>query len=269
MKIIEIPFTPDRRVRLTGYIQEPSKEMKTAAKKPAVLVFPGGAYMFLSDREAEPIALAYAAEGFQTFVLYYSIGEFAHGFQPLAEAEKALKMIRDNSEEWYVYPDKIAVCGFSAGGHLACALGLMGKERPNTMVLCYPAIDFGKVESGHVDKDYIIRNLLGKENYTQEEVDKLSLHLQVKSDAPPAFIWHTFDDDVVEVTHTTKLAMALAEKHIPFEYHLFQEGKHGMSLAKHHTASGRSFNVDPIAAKWFEMSVDWLYRRFGYPAVDE
>ncbi|HEY8499942.1 MAG TPA: alpha/beta hydrolase [Clostridia bacterium] len=269
MKIIEIPFTSDRRVRLTGYIQEPSPVMQNVAKKPAVLIFPGGAYMHVSDREAEPIALAYAAEGFQTFVLYYSVGEFAHGFQPLSEAEKALRMIRDNSEEWHVYPDKIAVCGFSAGGHLACALGLMGKERPNAMILCYPAIDFGKVESGHDVKDRILRNLLGKENYTQDEVDKLNLHLQVKSDAPPAFIWHTFEDNVVDVTNTAKLAMAMAENYIPFEYHLFQEGKHGLSLAKHHTASGRSANVNPTAAKWLDMSVDWLHRRFGYPAVDD
>ena len=79
MKIVRHNLSPDGRVYLTGYIQEPSKELKDVANKPAVLVLPGGAYIFTSDREAEPIALAYSAKGFQTFVLRYSVGKYANG----------------------------------------------------------------------------------------------------------------------------------------------------------------------------------------------
>lgn len=263
MKMVEMNFTGNGRVKLTGYIQEPSKEMGTVAKKPAVLIFPGGGYAFLSDREAEPLALAYAAQGFQTFVLRYSVGKHAAGFQPLKEASLAVGLIREHADEWHVIPDQIAVCGFSAGGHLACAVGLQGEHRPNALILSYPAIDLGGAEEAKAARNHIVETLLGKADYTQEEMDVLNLHKHVTKEAPPAFIWTTGEDELVIVEHTLKLVAGYAAHKRPFEYHVFQKGEHGLSLAQPWLANGRKSMVDAHAAKWFEWSVEWLRSNFG------
>jgi len=81
-----------------------------------------------SDREADPVALEYAKAGFQTFVLRYSVGANAAWPQPLEDYEQAMKLIRDNSEKWFLDPNRVAVIGFSAGGHLAGCAATMAKK---------------------------------------------------------------------------------------------------------------------------------------------
>ena len=264
MKIIRKNLTEDGRVHLIGYIQEPSKEMKAIATKPAVLVLPGGAYLFTSDREAEPIALAYAAQGFQTFVLRYSVGRHANGCKPLKEASDAIGLIRENAEEWHVYPDKIAVCGFSAGGHLAAWVGLKGENRPNAMILAYPAVEIAATPGSD---NPIIRALLGKDQYTQKDIDELNLVNYVNENAIPMFCWHTVEDALVDVNGVIRFIAAYAKYARPFECHIFQEGEHGLALCTPVTANGRLSMVDSHAEKWFAMSVEWLYRNFGKPEI--
>src|SRR3989304_3816830 len=139
MKTISFNLSHEN-VTLTSYLLDSSQEMPNTRLRPVVLVFPGGGYYACSDREAEPIALAFLAEGYQAFVLRYSIGENASFPRPLNDAEEALELIRVNADEWSVDPARIAVCGFSAGGHLAAALGTMGRVRPNALILAYPCI---------------------------------------------------------------------------------------------------------------------------------
>ncbi|NLO82391.1 MAG: alpha/beta hydrolase [Clostridiales bacterium] len=265
MKIVRHNLTEDGRVCLTGYIQEPSNELKNVAERPAVLVFPGGAYVFTSDREAEPIALAYSAQGFQTFVLRYSVGKHANGCKPLKEASDAIGIIRRNAREWNVIPNKIAVCGFSAGGHLAAWVSLKGEHRPNAMILAYPALELVINDDIH---DRLIQMLLGG-NYTREEAEKLNLYHYVDENAIPMFCWHTFEDALVDVKGVLKFISKYTEYQRPFECHIFQQGVHGLSLALPITANGRTDFVDYHAAKWFEMSVEWLYRTFGKPELAE
>lgn len=93
-------------VTLTTYLLDASPEMPNTQVRPGVLVFPGGGYYFCSAREAEPIALAFLAEGYQAFVLRYSVDEQATFPRPLNDAEQALEMIRDNAEAWFVDPEK-------------------------------------------------------------------------------------------------------------------------------------------------------------------
>lgn len=69
-----------------------------------------------SEREADPVALAYLEAGFQAFVLRYSVGEGVVWPMPLEDYEQAMELLRAKAEEWSLYPDKIAVAGFSAGG---------------------------------------------------------------------------------------------------------------------------------------------------------
>lgn len=259
MRIVRHDLSDDGKVYLIGYLQEPSIELKDVTDRPAVLVLPGGGYIFTSDREAEPIALAYSSKGFQTFVLRYSVGRRANGCKPLKEASDAIKIIRENSKQWNVISNKIAVCGFSAGGHLAAWVGLKGENKPDAMILAYPALELVSKDIVH---DGVVKNLLG-ENYTKEQAEELNLYNYVGQDSIPMFCWHTTEDALVDVNGVLRFISKYAEYHRPFECHVFQEGEHGLSLAIPITANGRLSMVDYHAAKWFEMSVEWLYRTFG------
>jgi len=144
----------NQEIHMETYILHNSREFDYNRKRPAVLVLPGGAYMSTSDREAEPVALAFASKGYHAFVLRYSCKEKALLPQPILDAFKAILIIRDNAEEWCVDSNKIAVCGFSAGGHLASCLATMWNNdefaralnstpehiRPDAVILSYPAI---------------------------------------------------------------------------------------------------------------------------------
>ena len=128
----------NENVTLTKYILDTSFDNRAGYKRPAVLVCPGGGYAFCSNREAEPIAMHFLAMGYNAFILRYSLNENSMFPQPLDDANEAMQVIIDNADEWLVDINKIAVCGFSAGGHLAAALGTMGKIRPAAMILGYP-----------------------------------------------------------------------------------------------------------------------------------
>jgi acetyl esterase/lipase len=247
MNYEKLILNEQRNVTLTCYRLDSSEEMQTARVRPAILSFPGGAYMFCSDREAEPVAMAYLAEGYHAFVLRYSVKEHALWPNPLTDAEQALGLIREHAADWQVDPERIAVIGFSAGGHLAAATGLLAKEKPNAMMLCYPAI---LTELMQALPESTIPGLEGKVSVT----------------TPPAFLFATSNDEVVPVQNTTVLAQELADKGIPFECHIFADGRHGLSLAKPHTANGFKQFVNPPAADWFQMSITWLAQIFGeYP----
>src|SRR5699024_2482850 len=130
-----INVNDNKKVTLTAYLLDSSTEFSNINKRPAVLVFPGGGYYTTSDREAEPIAMAYLAEGYNAFVLRYSVGQESSFEVALSDAEAAITLIRDNAEVWNTDGNKIATIGFSAGGHLAAALGTMSKNRPNALIL--------------------------------------------------------------------------------------------------------------------------------------
>ena len=177
-------ITDDSEVSLTSYISDISEEMKNMKIKPAILVLPGGAYKFCSDREAEPVALAYLAKGFNAFVLRYSLNEKAAFPTPLNDAQKALAFIRKNAEKFHTDPRKIAVIGFSAGGHLAAALSTMSEDKPDACILGYPCI---------LDSTSPI---LAK---PVESVDKY-----VTSKTPPTFIFAASNDGCVPIINSLK-----------------------------------------------------------------
>ena len=174
--------------------------MQNMKVKPAVLILPGGAYKFCSDREAEPIALAYIAKGFNAFILRYSLNEKAAFPTPLDDAKKALSFIRSNADIFFTDPQKIAVIGFSAGGHLAAALSSMSEEKPNACILGYPCI---------LDSTSPI---LAK---PVESVDKY-----VTRQTPPSFIFAASNDGCVPIINSLKYAEALDKNNVSFEMHI-------------------------------------------------
>ena len=235
----------DDGVTLTAYLPEQSPEMKHMAKRPTMLVLPGGAYMMCSDREAEPIAFSYNMQGYNAFVLRYTVGKGAAAFpRPLEDADLAMKTIIDNAEEWNVDTDKIAAIGFSAGGHLCAALATMGKIRPAAVVLGYPCI----LES--------ISHILA------EPVP--SLDDKVDEKTSPAFIFHAAEDGCVPVEHSLAYSTALAKAGIPFELHVFEKGFHGFSVANSSVFDKKEYVDYHTHLKcWVEMSARWLDGRFN------
>lgn len=267
MKIVEFKPNPNSKARVVGYLHEKSAETPERTQRPCVVVFPGGGYVYLSDREAEPPAMAFYVKGYQVFVLYYSVGDMATELRPLIDGSLTLMKIRENSKEWHVLPDKIAVIGFSAGGHVAASLGTLwdspelkkkidtkgGRNRPDAMILCYSVLTAGKLT--HVDS---AKALCGGEP-TKAQVEFYSLEKHVDAQTPPAFLWHTVNDACVPVENSLMFAEALQKNHISFECHLFPDGCHGSSMC---TAEVNTPN--PHAAAWLPLCFEWLGGLFGF-----
>ncbi|MDR1891935.1 MAG: alpha/beta hydrolase [Oscillospiraceae bacterium] len=250
---------------LTVYSLNVSRGIEPERKFQTVLVCPGGGYGGISDREAEPVALAFVNAGFAAAVLRYSCAPSRYPTQ-FMEASAAMAVLR-RSTDWHMDPGKISVCGFSAGGHLAATLGTLwnepvvmgelglekGENRPFTMILCYPVITSGdKAHRG------TFINLLG-ENPESALLNKLSLENSVTADTAPAFIWHTGDDGGVPVENSLYMAAALRKAGVPFELHVYKSGVHGLSLCDKRTAdSGIQAHLNPHAGTWFSLAAEWL-----------
>ena len=252
---------------LTTYILDEVMDCDSNRKFPAIIVCPGGGYGFCSKREAEIIALQFTAAGYHAFVLDYAVAPQNHYPEPQKNFSDAISLVRNNAEEWRVDADKIAVIGFSAGGHLAASLATMwnkeplksykGKNKPNAAILSYPVIS-SEEGVAHLGSFY---NLCGEDN--KELIDKMSLETQVDSDTAPCFIWHTFTDEAVPVENSLRFATTLNKAKIPFEMHVFPDGPHGLSVSNHIAAIDEKYNVPEVQA-WVKLAVDWLNRTFNY-----
>ena len=247
-------------------------------KRPLVLVIPGGSYNHFGEREREPVAVRMNALGFHAAVLCYSIAPMRFP-DALTDLANAVALIRKNAEEWGVDPSKIILCGFSAGGHLAASLGAFWNSsflkdyvnhtseeiRPNYLCLSYPVIT--------ADEKYCheesIQNVIGSISKEAGEKickslghtsmrDVVSIEKNVTKDFPPSFIWHTLQDEAVPAKNTLLLADALYEKGIDCEYHLFNRGKHALSLANEESAKADGSHIEKECAVWPELFINWL-----------
>ena len=233
---------------------------------PAMIICPGGGYGMVSDREGEPVAKEYFSAGYHVFVLTYSVGVRAKNFETLCQLAATIAHVRKYADEWRIAKDKIAVSGFSAGGHFAGSLGTLYNEdkflkvwnrdddiRPNAMVLCYPVITAD--EYTHKGS---ITNVSGSQEGT-EEYAWFGLNNHVDSTTPPTFLWHTASDTCVPVENSLSMAKALSAEKVPFELHIMPEGPHGMSICTKEVGSD-----DAYVGRWVEWSVAWLAKVFGF-----
>lgn len=298
---------PDRDdVTLTSYVVGDSPELAKGAKRPGILICPGGAYMFCSDREAEPVALRFAAMGYHAFVLRYSVyyeGRQPAGFggpggdmppnphsihpAPMRDIAAAFLFLHDHADTWLLDASRIAICGFSAGAH-NCAMYSMywhapvitdffkmpeEKFRPAAAILAYTLSDYIlladaadnlKDPMGKALFEASVLAFTGTVTPSREMLETISPARQVNAKTPPMFLWSTAGDGLVPVQHSTVLATALADKKIPFELHVFEEGDHGLSLATQASAGSRSqLNYD--VAKWVDLAEAWLEKRLALP----
>lgn len=255
------------------YIIDSSEQMKYN-KRPLVLICPGGGYGFVSDREAEVMALQFTAMGYHAAVLTYSTYPVRYPAQIL-EVAQAWKLIRENAEEWNVLSDKTVILGCSAGGHLAASYSLFCGEdfvtksvelvadelRPAGMILCYPVITSG--EFSHRDS---FATLLGGDYESlvgTELLEKVSLEKQVTEKAPPAFIWHTYTDNVVPVENSLLFASALRKHNVNCELHIFPDGGHGLGLASELSQDSNGWGVQEECKIWIRLAEVWLKNKFG------
>ncbi len=250
--------------RLTPYLVpegEPAGSASRGRSRPAVLICPGGGYARRAGHEGEPVARWLNGLGWQAFVLDYRVAPERHP-GPLHDARWAMRQVRHRAPEWGVDPGRVAVLGFSAGGHLAATLSTrydagdqdspdpLARQpcRPDATVLCYPVISF--VQYPHLGS---MHNLLG-ESPSLTLRRALSADLQVTPETPPAFLWHTAEDAGVPVENSLLYGAALARQGVPFALHVFPQGRHGLGLADGKAGAGR----EPQVAAWTGLCAAWL-----------
>jgi len=243
-----------------GYLHDDHDRLVAHKSRPAIVVCAGGAYRWLSPREKDPVALRFAALGYQTFLIDYSVEEKAGALRPLRELAACVRTLRERAEEWHIEREHIAVLGFSAGGHLAASLGVLWNHpalklgstcRPDALVLCYPVITAG--EYAHRES---IDHVSGGDPRLRE---LMSLEKQVTPDMPPTFLWHCVGDESVPVENSVLLLSAMQHAGVDYECHLFAGGAHGISVCTQEVETPY-----PDCAPWFSLCTTWLNRQLQY-----
>ncbi|MEM1644626.1 MAG: alpha/beta hydrolase [Ignisphaera sp.] len=286
MRFEVIRLREDRPVKLYTYILDLSPQIAWG-KRPAVIICPGGSFLYTSDREAEPVAMKFLSKGFHSFVLRYTTADMrVKKVYPdiIYDLANAVITVRRKADEWGVDVNKIAIIGFSAGGALAALYSVnwhrnwlseslnVPKEmlKPNAVILAYPAgLDYVSMyealkKRGNTDLNVfhrIISPLLGSDDISIEKLREVSAVNYVDANTPPTFIWSTADDSIVPVESILTYVNTLAEKGIQFELHIFDKGVHGLSLADKTTARTPE-QINPYVAKWVELALNWLNKQF-------
>ena len=224
----------------------------------AVVICPGGGYGGLAlDHEGVQIADWLNKNGITGIILKYRLGPRYRHPAMINDANRAIRTVRHNAKEWGIEPNKIAILGFSAGGHLASTAGThfdAGKpdakdpierlsSRPDRLILLYPVIALA-TPYGHGGS---LRNLLG-ENPPADLVASLSNETQVTPETPPTFLAHTNEDTGVPPENSLLFALALRKSKVPLELHIFEKGRHGLGLG----------GGDVAFSAWPGLCIEWL-----------
>ena len=228
-------------VRCFGYLHE---RVPATGPRPAIVVCPGGGFHVVSraGTEGDPTALSFFADGYDAFVLEYSVSSRApEGASalpaPVADLARTLDAIVENASEWGIDPDAICIAGFSAGGlvaglyatcwhepWLAEAAGLKHCVRPAAALLVYAVLDYELYAHRMTPAD--LRAVFGTEDLDAETSWHSSpVHL-VSESTPPSFVTAAFDDAVVDPVQSIRFAEELSACGIPCELHLFELGNH-------------------------------------------
>ena len=259
---------------LDCFLLENEDAPATKELRPALIICPGGGYEHLSEREGAPVAKRFNTLGFSTFVLKYHVAPFEFP-SSLCDLAVAVRTVRKNAAEWGIDPERIAVAGFSAGGHLAASLCIHYKKEwllsyldnanpeeimPNACVLSYPVITSG--EFGHQGS---FENLLGMQSdadkakkYKQDLVELVTLDHHVTEDVPPTFLWHTYEDSTVPVENSLLYLTSLIDKGVLAEFHMFPFGCHGLALCNEESSGGVEKYIQPDCEGWPELAARFL-----------
>ena len=214
-----------------------------------------------ADHEGAPIAQRMNELGFHAFVLDYRVAPYRHPV-PLMDAQRAIRYVRHFADRFGIYKDKIAILGFSAGGHLVCTAATLWDEgdpaaedpidressRPDLFVPCYAVASVDQY--WHEGSAY---SLMG-EKFERRQMRALTAEFNVTEKTPPCFLWHTAEDGAVPVENSLRLAKALIAHNVPVSLHIFPFGPHGVGLGREDS---------PLAEDWPQLLADFL-RTMGF-----
>lgn len=267
---------------LTAYIQETVIDNNLMGNRPAVIICPGGGYIGITEKEAEPVALRFISAGYNAFVLRYSIGaEMARFPAPFIDAAKAVMLVRENAGKWSIDPDNISLCGFSTGGHIAAILAATWQEeylakalnanskifRPNKLILGYPLLNMLQFKKKNIAThperqpvlDMIFTAAYGTMSPSNQLVEEWNCKNRITLQMPPTFIWTTSEDDIVGVEECLDFIKVLAANNISYEFHIFEKGDHGLSLGDQTVGYSVSEIKKHINAhEWVDLALNWI-----------
>ena len=232
----------ERKVSLDCYILDDDIIYK-AKYRPAVIVIAGGGYTHRSHFEGEPVAINYLNAGYHAFVLNYSVGEYYKKGLPLKDYEDAYEYLESHKDEMHLMMDKIAVCGFSAGGHLASEASLSSVHRPNAAILVYPCTSQETIDRNNIDAN--------------PTIDRLD------ASVPPTFIVTTATDRLVNPDDSLLYASKLVKLGVPAEVHMYYRGNHGFGPGTKKTFVQYGYNLASRIENWMSDSVSWLNEIFN------
>lgn len=243
---------------LTPYIVSSGK-----GPTPAFVVLPGGGYGMLAPHEGPDIALWLNTLGISAFVLKYRLG--SHGYRHpamLLDAARAMRVVRARAKEFNIDPNRLAIKGSSAGGHLASTVCVhydhphsrqehpdnidQLSARPDAALLLYPVISMKPPYTHGGSRN----NLLGTGPAPELE-EMLTNDDHVTPQTPPTFIFHTADDQAVPVEQSLSYVLALRKCKVPVEAHIYETGNHGLGLSYTHWPTHT----------WPDLAAAWLRRR--------
>lgn len=227
----------------------------------AVLITPGGGYRWVVvDKEGYELGRWLSARGYTVFVLFYRLPGDGWAAGPdvvLQDTQRAMRVIRHMAASFGIDPDRVAAMGFSAGGHACADLAARFAQpvydavdmadkvsaRPAVAAPIYPVVSMAAPHAHAGSRE----RLIGA-NATLAQETAHSPYLNVPADAPPHFIVHAEDDDVVPVENSLLLRAALRERGVAVETHFFAQGGHGFGLRK---AVGKPAEI------WPELFLTW------------
>jgi acetyl esterase/lipase len=226
----------------------------------AFVICPGGGYGGLAAHEGKPVADWANLHGATGLVLRYRLGPKYHHPVMMNDVNRAIRMARAHAEEWKIDPSRIAVVGFSAGGHLASTAAThwdkgnpdasdpvdKASSRPDAAILVYPVISMSPPFTHGGSRN----NLLGRDP-DEKLVELMSNERQVTKETPPTYLVHSSDDKVVPIENSLEFATALSKNHVPFAARFFDHGGHGFGMGGN----------DPELKTWPESCFQWLDHR--------
>ncbi len=221
--------------------------------RPFILLIPGGGYSQVCTlNEGFMMATQLNKKGYNAFVCRYRVGKHAHFPNPQDDVAECLNWILDNAKEFKIDTNGYAICGFSAGGHLASSFGTKsvgyanyGLSRPSAIILGYPVITMGKyTHKGSRD------NLLQDKNDDPIFIKKYSVEKQVDGDYPPTFIWSCKNDSCVPYENTLMMEKVLKHYGVRCEKKEFEGKIHGLGVG-----------IGTVADGWIDCAIAFWQRK--------
>ena len=216
----------------------------------SVIICPGGSYYWLDmDNEGFSVANYLNKQGVAAFVLCYRTARGGNHYPAMMQDLKlAIQLVKKNSREYGINPDKIGIMGFSAGGHLVGTTAIYSETsvKPYFVAMIYPVVS---MEDSICHKKSR-RNLLGK-YYSNELKKRMSLEQNVHTNMPPVFLLHCIGDRTVDYLNSVVFEKALIENNVKHKFLLLNENKRG----------GHGFGIRPNgkATGWIDEFLKWVF----------